>query len=77
MKELIKMQANPSVLYAVNYEVHEVMTVSNYQNANDILHLGYVSKKRILEIDDVDVGVWQPKGTKSKQINKQYEKTNY
>jgi len=67
MKKLIKMQKKPYVSYAVNYEVHEVMTVSNYQNTNAIFHVGYVSKKHILEIDDVDVGVWQPKGTKLKQ----------
>jgi len=61
MKKLIKMQANPSVSYAVDYETDEVMTVSNYQGSNVILHIGYVSKKNISEMDDVDVGIWQPK----------------
>ena len=70
MKELIKMQPNYSIEHCCKIS-YLFISVCNYfiYDVYEIFNYGFMSKEELLlHKREYDIGCWQPKGTKEKEL---------
>ena len=70
MKQLIEMKPNYSVKhYEITNKICFISVCNYYGSGNEICHFGFSSKDFLLEQKSYfDIGCWQPKGTKEKEL---------
>lgn len=68
MKRLIKMQPNHTVYYEPFFEEDKVIVVSNYDGFLNEVHMWPFPSLDRKDIAETDIGIWQPKGTKEREI---------